>query len=258
MLDPESQCQGPSGAEPKPCLGPQHRPGQALQPLGELKEESGRWWEGSSGRRASVAGVCVAGGSPGWGLRAKTRGEGRAHHSPSLLKHQGVERVPGALGKEKGFYPRGVRHLTEESWRALMVGVNIWRFAELFKELHSISLEQEIHPDLNFLFLHHREEQEKGVGCRASAMIGEDEPSSLPAVSTLHHPSRLWGPRLARAPQHLHAPDWVGFLYRLPLSLPFHLANPSTSSVIHSFHKYFAKVLGIQQEISPLHSRKRS
>ena len=198
MLDPESQCPGPSGAEPEPCLGASAPPWTG--PAAPWRTQ-GRKWEMVGGKQweKGECSWCVCGGGrPGWGLRAKTRGEGRAHRSPSLLKHQGVERVPGAPGKEKGFYPRGVRHLTEESWRALMVGVHIWRFAELFKELHSISLEQEIHPDLKFLFLHHREEQEKGVGCRASAMIGEDEPSSLPEVSTLHQPPRLWGPRLAR------------------------------------------------------------
>ena len=107
----------------------------------------GRKWEMVGGKQweKGECSWCVCGGGrPGWGLRAKTRGEGGAHRSPSLLKHQGVERVPGAPGKEKGFYPRGVRHLTEESWRALMVGVHIWRFAVLFKELHSISIEHEM------------------------------------------------------------------------------------------------------------------
>lgn len=52
------------------------------------------------------------------------------------------------------------------------------------------------------------------------------------------------------------ADSWLVPLLSLLPPSQFNFANPFILFVVHSFHKYFVKVLEIQQETSPLHSRK--
>lgn len=52
-----------------------------------------------------------------------------------------------------------------------MERVSIRRFMNFFKEQYSISFEQEIYLDFNFLCLHHKKEQEREWGTGELAII---------------------------------------------------------------------------------------
>ena len=54
------------------------------------------------------------------------------------------------------------------------------RFTEFFKEQYGIQSEQEMHPDLNFLLLHRREEQGEGRQARELPIIREEKTHPSP------------------------------------------------------------------------------